>query len=330
MAETTKSLTIEKALDRELKKFTPEDDLKDLAKESLDYTVLSVHDKEGYETVVEQRKRVVKARTGIDKVRKQIKAPVIAFGKDVDAMAKMLTEIIEPAEEHLKAQEKIYTDELERIEQQKEAARLELIRVRTERLFECKPNPTADGYNVGPHTISRREIEMLSDTDFDVRLEAMVEFFNRKSKEDAEVQAKLDRLAELEAKEKERELEAAKAAAEAKMSTAVKAAIDGVKAEADFDPFDEPTEGKRGVPDTNPLIRDEAADMYHFDVQTDVSKELVDEVIRFLLTNEKDDPNEVAVLETLDSTGHTVQITIGRIRNWLEFKKLWDVNSAKA
>lgn len=332
----TQVLTITQHLEAELKKLTPEEDLKALAEESMDYKVLSATDKESYELVVEQRKRVVKARTGIDKTRKEIKAPALDFGKKVDAKAKELTEIISPAEAHLIEQEKIYTDEQARIEKQKEAERLERIRLRTEQVMQCKPTSTVDGFVIGAHTITRHEIEHMTETDFETRISALVDAANERDEQEAETQAKLARLAELE-----------KQVAEAKKNT--DDAVAELQEKADkkaYGAVQSVNEGMRGVPAPNPLMKDEAGGgvldgvfddeaieaAFPFvpeEPQTEVSVELVNDVVSKLLASPSDIDTTVSVLETTNKFGKKVQITIGCVRTEKNFKKVWDGVEAK-
>lgn len=331
-AKTTQVLTITQHLDNELKKLTPEDDLKALAEESMDYKVLSVTDKESYEAVVEQRKRVVKARTGLDKIRKEIKAPALEFGKKVDAEAKRLTEIIAGAESHLIEQEKVYTNEQERLEKQKEAERLEKIRVRTEQVMQCKPTSTVDGYVVGAHTITRHEIEHMTDTDFETRISAMVDAANERDEEQAAIDAKLARLAELEKQAAEAKAETNKAVEELqkmtdqKTAAAVEKVNEGMKASSE----DDDVLGGVFDDDEKPNTAVMGDQIGWEEPQTEVSAELVNDVVSMLLASPSDINTSVAVLETTNKFGKKVQITVGIIRDPHDFKQMWNVNPTEA
>lgn len=90
-----------------------------------------VEDKESYKAVDEARKTLKKTRTGIEKKRKELKEPVLAYGKQIDSVAKELTALVEPVEIELDAKIKFIDDalkraELEEAERQRALKRAEL------------------------------------------------------------------------------------------------------------------------------------------------------------------------------------------------------------
>ena len=77
-----------------------------------------IDDKAGYEVVQKARMDCVKARSAVEKQRKELKADALEFGRKVDAEAKLLTTKIEAIEQPLLAQQ-------ESVEAAKEAVRKE-------------------------------------------------------------------------------------------------------------------------------------------------------------------------------------------------------------
>jgi hypothetical protein len=200
MSEET--LTVQAVVEREIATLGIKAELEALNKEALEIKVLSVDDAQGYEAAKGKLNEVIKTRTGIDKTRKSIKDPYLQAGKDIDSAAKVLAAIIEPAEDHLKAQVKKVDDHKAEQERLKEEARLKKIADRKALIRTYSPTATADGFACGPVSITEREIEAMTDGDFSARTKMMSMESERIAKEAAETEAKLKRLAELEAKEK--------------------------------------------------------------------------------------------------------------------------------
>jgi len=76
-------------------------------------------DVDGYKAAKEAKKKVVKARTTVDKERKKLKQYFLDGGRAVDAPAKEIFSAIEPVESHLQEQIDIVEKELERQEAEK-------------------------------------------------------------------------------------------------------------------------------------------------------------------------------------------------------------------
>lgn len=87
----------------------------------LPLTTNGVDDKDAFETVHNARMTVKNARVDIEKTRKALKADALEYGKVVDAEAKRLTAKLEKIETHLESQEKLVTDERERLRIEREA-----------------------------------------------------------------------------------------------------------------------------------------------------------------------------------------------------------------
>ena len=88
-------------------------------------TIAGLDDKEGFRAVKEGRLKLKKTRTAIENRRKELKAGALEYGRKVDAVAKELTDLIEPAEKTLAKIENDHVTALERIEQQKLDDRME-------------------------------------------------------------------------------------------------------------------------------------------------------------------------------------------------------------
>lgn len=91
-----------------------------------------IDDVEGYETVHKARMECVKARSAIEKTRKELKAESLEFGRKVDNEAKLLTSKIEDIEKRLTAEQKRIDDEKAAIELERQdkivADRIEKLR----------------------------------------------------------------------------------------------------------------------------------------------------------------------------------------------------------
>lgn len=96
-----------------------EDTIENLRIESQGLTIRGIDDAVGIATVKEQRMKCVRARTSIEKTRKELKAESLEYGRRVDAEAKRLTALVEPIEQRLLAEENKVQAELDRIAKEK-------------------------------------------------------------------------------------------------------------------------------------------------------------------------------------------------------------------
>ena len=78
-------------------------------------TVQGASDVAGFEAVTAALKATVNARTTVESTRVALKAPSIKEGKDIDAKAKQLAELIAPIEAHLKTEKERVEKELEKL-----------------------------------------------------------------------------------------------------------------------------------------------------------------------------------------------------------------------
>lgn len=84
-------------------------------------TINGVEDTEGFKAVHAARMVVKDHRVKVEKVRKELKADALEWGRKVDAEAKRITLLLEPIEGHLTKQEDVYEEAKEAI---RNAARL--------------------------------------------------------------------------------------------------------------------------------------------------------------------------------------------------------------
>lgn len=106
----------------QLAKFTPTDTaVATMAAEYMPLVIQGPDDSEGFK-VVHQARMVVKShRVTVEKVRKELKADALEYGRRVDGEAKRITAMLEPIENHLAEQEASYEAAKEAI---RKAARL--------------------------------------------------------------------------------------------------------------------------------------------------------------------------------------------------------------
>ena len=106
----------------QLARFSPTDTaIATLAKEYLPLHIADVNDTHGYTLVHRARMDIKAKRVSVEKVRKDLKADALDYGRKVDAEAKRLTTLLEPIELHLESEETSYEAAKEAI---RNAARL--------------------------------------------------------------------------------------------------------------------------------------------------------------------------------------------------------------
>lgn len=97
--------------------------LVEAAKAAKGLKIRDVNDREGYAAVHKHRMLLRSLRTAIENKRKDLKADALEYGRTVDKEAKRLTEIVEPTERELQAEQDRIDAEKERIRAEAEAAR---------------------------------------------------------------------------------------------------------------------------------------------------------------------------------------------------------------
>ena len=107
----------------------------ELANKYLPLEIKGVNDSNGFKLVHAARMDVRARRIGVEKIRKDLKANALDFGKRVDAEAKRITALLEPIEEHLDAQETAYEDAKAEIKRQAEVAKQAALQARIDALW---------------------------------------------------------------------------------------------------------------------------------------------------------------------------------------------------
>lgn len=108
----------------------------DLKKQYMLLKINGIDDEEGQKAVKDARQVMVKHRTGVDKLRKQLNDAANTHVKRVNEEAKSVTARLLEIENHLVAEEKKVTDEIERIKREKEDAEEKLYVARVAKLCE--------------------------------------------------------------------------------------------------------------------------------------------------------------------------------------------------
>ena len=105
-----------------LQRFEPTDAaIAAMRSEYMPLAINGVNDADGYKAVHNARMVVRSHRVEVEKVRKELKADALEYGRKVDAEAKRITAMLAPIEDHLAVEEDNYITEKERI---RNAARL--------------------------------------------------------------------------------------------------------------------------------------------------------------------------------------------------------------
>ena len=81
-----------------------------------------INDIAGYKAVFQALQDIKQDRIKVEKMRKALKQDALDYGRAVDAKAKEIQALIEPVEEHLKAEREAIDNEKARIEQEKKTA----------------------------------------------------------------------------------------------------------------------------------------------------------------------------------------------------------------
>ena len=233
-----------------------------MAEDYMGIIVTGPGDAENFKTAHNARIVVKGMRVDVEKCRKEFKAEALEYGRKVDAEAKRLTALLQPIEDHLIAQERVVTDEQERIKreaEEAEAARIateekarrdaEEARIRAERAAEQKKldeerERLASERAAMEAERKRAQAEQAArQKEEDTRLEAKRAAMEAKMRVEqermaaieAEQKAERDRLAKIEAEQRaeaERIAAEKKAIADAEAAKARAAEMEKAKAEA--------------------------------------------------------------------------------------------------
>ena len=117
-----KDITVEDVISTEIKKYNLADaKIAELKETFKDLEISGVEDKNGYKAVSEAIKIVRTYRTGVEKVRKQIKEDYLKTGRAIDEEAKRLTASLEEIENPLKDKKQEIDDEIQAEKDRQEA-----------------------------------------------------------------------------------------------------------------------------------------------------------------------------------------------------------------
>jgi chemotaxis protein histidine kinase CheA len=205
--------------DAALQRFTPTDTaIAAMAAEFMPLVIRGIDDAEGAKAVHSARMVVKSHRIQVEKVRKELKADSIEYGRRVDAEAKRIFSKLEPIESYLSEQEEAHQAEKERI---KNAAR-----IKAEQEAAAKAEAEAARLKAEQEAESER---------LRVEREKLVEEQRKLDAERAAMQAEKDGLAAIEA-ERLRKIEmervAQEAAERAKIETEARIAREAEEAKA--------------------------------------------------------------------------------------------------
>lgn len=94
---------------KQLRRYTPTDAaIAKMAESYMPLTIKGVEDTNGYKLVHAARMDVKARRVEVEKLRKELKADALEYGRQVDSEAKRITALLTPIEDHLAKQEEAY------------------------------------------------------------------------------------------------------------------------------------------------------------------------------------------------------------------------------
>ncbi len=126
-------------IENELKNFNVTDAaISELTSNYMPLVINGIDDKDGIKAIKEARSVVKRHRIDIDKRRKELNADALEYQRRINGEAKRITDLLEPIEAHLEAQEKKVDDELDRIKREKEEAEAARFKVRVTKLTGLK------------------------------------------------------------------------------------------------------------------------------------------------------------------------------------------------
>lgn len=159
-------LTLEERIQQDCKKFDVIGALDEIKKEYEGLTISGIDDLEGYEKVNTARKRVVKLRTGIEKIRTGLNEDALKYQRAVNDYAKKLAAKVAEIENPLEA-EKLRIDNLKKEREEEEARKIEERRIQRARLL-ADHGMLFDGVNYGGHgfTIDMASVRDMADSEF--------------------------------------------------------------------------------------------------------------------------------------------------------------------
>ena len=179
-----KDITVEDVISTEIKKFNLADaKIAELKEQFKDLKISGVEDKDGYKAVSEAIKIARTYRTGVEKVRKQIKEDYLKTGRAIDEEAKRLTALLEEIENPLKDKKQEIDDEIQAEKDRKEAEAQAKTDKRVEELEAVGIKFDGRFYSIGGEiSVDVVTIKDLSEEDFQ-ELKSHVKSVNEKLQE---------------------------------------------------------------------------------------------------------------------------------------------------
>jgi len=166
-------------LKTDLQKFNVTDAvIANYSREFMPLKINGLDDKEGLKQVHDARMVIVKKRTEVEKVRKELKADALEYGRQVDGEAKRITGLLEPIENHLDSEEQKIKDEENRIKAEKEATQQKIYENRIEVLLHYGMVFTDSSYVLNEITISTLDLKTMEDEKFDFAVGLVENEFN--------------------------------------------------------------------------------------------------------------------------------------------------------
>ncbi|GAB3546424.1 hypothetical protein [Spirosoma fluminis] len=207
--------------------------IEEMKQKAASLTIAGPDDKNGYKAVYEFRQVVKKQRIAVEKKADELKAPHLAYNKQVNSTMKQLVEPMEAIENDLSVQEKAYNDERERIAEEKALAERIRYSERTKFLQErgFTYDAVSDSFGFGETVILVDDIRDLSDEDYAPTVELVNTVYQ--AEQDRLVQIEANRLAEAGRIEAEQQQERERLEAERRELEAAKAKLRADQAEAD-------------------------------------------------------------------------------------------------
>lgn len=105
-----------------------------MAERFMPLVIAGPEDKTGFNAVHDARMVVKQKRIDVEKLRKELKAKSLEFGRLVDGEARRISALIEPIENHLQQQEDAYNAERDRLRRESEEAERAKLQDRIDRL----------------------------------------------------------------------------------------------------------------------------------------------------------------------------------------------------
>lgn len=183
-------------------------------------TIVGPNDREGYEAVQKSITALVKARTSLDKKRKELKEPFKKMGEAIDGEAKRLTALVVEVEEMQKRKKQEIDDFIEAERQRLENLKREAFNARVQRLTDAGVSYNGVTYYAGILNVTPTQVMEWDDATFEAEFAKLAEevALQRAAEQRKQAEAEAARKAAQEAEEARRKAEAEAAELRAKLA----------------------------------------------------------------------------------------------------------------